>query len=445
VWFRRDLRLGDNPAWAAATSAHESVIAAFVIEPGLMASGSRLRRDLMLANLAALDADLSEQGGSLVVRSGPAAEAISAIVAESEATGLYLNADHTRFARRRDAAVIAAAGAPARVLEGNLVHAPGEILTRAGTLSQVFTPFYRVWASTPTAEWPEPGPGTAVSLDGEPIPEPESSPVLEPGETAAWHRLQRWLESVDDYADNRNRLDSAGTSELSVDLKFGTLSARTAADVVGTSTPGRQAFVRQLAWRDWYAHTLAERPDMPTAAIRPRYDEIAWRVDSDGLERWATGTTGFPVVDAGMRQLTTTGRMHNRARMICASFLVKDLLIDWREGERFFRHHLLDADVAQNAGNWQWVAGTGPDAAPYFRVFNPTTQGRKFDPHGEYVRAWVPELSGLSGDAIHEPSSAGDDRLRDAGVVLGETYPWPMVDHAEARARALAAYEAVRG
>ena len=194
-------------------------------------------------------------------------------------------------------------------------------------------------------------------------------------------------------------------------------------------------------WRDWWAHTLALRPDLPDVALKPAYDNIAWRDDPDGFERWCTGRTGYPIVDAGMRQLTTTGWMHNRVRMICASFLVKDLLIDWRRGERFFRHHLVDADIAQNAGNWQWVAGTGPDAAPYFRIFNPTSQSQKFDPDGEYIRRWVPELADVPESMIHQPSAVDAGRLAEFGLVLGEAYPSPVVDHAEARARALDTYK----
>ena len=212
-------------------------------------------------------------------------------------------------------------------------------------------------------------------------------------------------------------------------------------DVVGIETPGRHAFVRQIAWRDWWAHTLALHPDLPNVALKARYDDIAWRHDPDGFERWCTGRTGYPIVDAGMRQLIQTGWMHNRVRMICASFLVKDLLIDWRRGERFFRHHLVDADVAQNAGNWQWVAGTGPDAAPYFRVFNPTTQAIKFDPDGGYVRTWVPELAHLRAPGIHDPSAAASADLQAAGITLGETYPLPIVDHGQARLRTLETYK----
>ena len=207
---------------------------------------------------------------------------------------------------------------------------------------------------------------------------------------------------------------------------------------------GGEAFVRQLAWRDWFAHLLAEEPSLTEHALRPELDAIAWRDDPEGLEAWTRGRTGYPLVDAGMRELAATGRLHNRVRMVAASFLVKDLLIDWRLGERHFRRLLLDGDVAQNVGNWQWVAGTGPDAAPYFRVFNPVTQSRTHDPDGSYLRRWLPELAGLDDRAIHAPWELGPLELAAAGVTLGDTpdatYPQPIVDHAAARARALAAH-----
>jgi deoxyribodipyrimidine photo-lyase len=217
------------------------------------------------------------------------------------------------------------------------------------------------------------------------------------------------------------------------------------ATAVGTATAGRAAFVRQLVWRDWYAHLFHERPDLARHALKPEMDLVPWRDDPDGLAAWREGRTGCPIVDAGMRELATTGWMHNRVRMITASFLVKDLLVDWRAGEAHFRRLLVDWELSQNAGNWQWVAGTGPDAAPYFRIFNPVTQGRRFDPHGDYVRRWVPELATLPDRWLHAPWEAPPLDLAGAGVVLGADYPFPLVDHGAARERTLEAYGSVRG
>jgi deoxyribodipyrimidine photo-lyase len=441
VWFRRDLRLDDNPAWAAATSAHDEVIALFVVEPALMNSSGQLRRDQLLAHLHALDDQLRSRGGGLVVRAGPAATAIPTVIRDCDASALYYNADAGPFAATRDAATSRAVKVPVHVLHGLTVHEPGAVLTKKGALSQVFAPFYKTWRSTQRTQWPSSRAGRPATLPGTTLPAPQNAPRQEPGEAAAWERLRRWNDRVDDYQTNRDRPAIDGTSDLSADLKFGTLAARTVVDVIGTPTPGREAFVRQVAWRDWWAHMLTARPDLAAVAMRGQYDNIAWRDDAEGFSRWCAGTTGYPIVDAGMRQLVRTGWMHGRIRMICASFLVKDLLIDWRRGERFFRHHLVDADVAQNAGNWQWVAGTGPDAAPYFRIFNPTAQSRRFDPDGDYIRRWVPELAGVPSATIHEPGTAGPLDRAAAGVTLGETYPFPIVDHSEARARTLAVYK----
>ncbi len=441
VWFRRDLRLDDNPAWAAATAAHDQVVALFVLEPRLLNASGPIRRDQLLGHLRALDDELQDMSARLVVRSGPASVAVPAVVTEADAAALYYNADASSFSRQRDDAVADALTVPIHAHHGLTVHEPGAVLTKKGTLSQVFTPFYKAWSATPLTPWPTPGPGRPTAMAGEPIPTPDGPLRHTAGAAGAWQRATSWLDHVEDYPDTRDLPAVQGTSDLSADLKFGTIAARTLVDVIGTETAGREAFVRQLAWRDWWAHTLAQRPDLPDVALKARYDDIAWRHDPAGFERWCTGQTGYPIVDAGMRQLTATGWMHNRVRMICASFLVKDLLIDWRKGERFFRHHLVDADVAQNAGNWQWVAGTGPDAAPYFRIFNPTSQAKKFDPRGDYIRRWVPELAGLPAQVVHEPNLADPDLLAAAGVVLDDTYPSPMVDHREARTRALDAYK----
>ncbi len=445
MWFRRDLRLEDNPAWAAATSAHDQVVALFVLEPALMEAAGDIRRDQLIAHLRALDDHLRAAGGCLVLRYGPATAAVTSIVDECGASAVYVNSDASGFSGRRDAAVADALSVPVHSSGGLTIHEPGTVLTKKGTLSQVFTPFYKTWLATPLAPWPAAGAGRPIELPGERIPEVVGPVRQEPGAVSAWQRLTDWLARVDEYSATRDLPAVDGTSDLSADLKFGTLAARTVAEVVGDATPGRVAFVRQLAWRDWWAHTLTLHPELPVAPLRARYAGVVWLDDPDGFQRWCAGRTGYPIVDAGMRQLTTTGWMHNRARMICASFLVKDLLVDWRQGERFFRHHLVDADVAQNAGNWQWVAGTGPDAAPYFRILNPTTQGQRFDPRGEYIRRWVPELAALPSRSVHDPSSASSDDLADAGVLLGETYPRPVVDHGEARVRAIEAYRRAGG
>ena len=444
VWFRRDFRLEDNPAWAAATQSSAEVVPLLVIEPQLLGAAGTHRRHAFLTAANRLDRQLSELGGRLHVRTGDPASILPALVDEIDGTAVHANADVSRWAQRRDGVVDTALEVPIDWHWGTLAHAPGSVLTKAGTVSKVFSPFAKQWFEV--ALRPE-----AIAADvsitsdagnGVPSVEQTSSSVI------ADDRVEVWHDDVDRYEDTRDLPAIDGTSRLSTALRFGTVSARSLAEAYGTHTPGRHGFVRQLAWRDWYAHITHQFPDIDRRAIRAEYDTIEWQTGPDAerdFNAWAAGRTGYPIVDAGMRQLTETGWMHNRVRMITASFLVKDLLIDWRRGERHFRHLLSDAEPSQNAGNWQWVAGTGPDAAPYFRIFNPTSQSKKFDPTGDYIRRWVPELASLDAKTIHEPAAAAPLDLVAAGVVLGDTYPAPIVDHSFARDRTLAAYKAALG
>jgi deoxyribodipyrimidine photo-lyase len=441
VWFRSDLRLADNPAWGDATAGNDRVVALFVIDPLLWDAVGALRRSLLASHLASLDSSLAERGGRLLVRRGTPVDVLVREARRVEA--VYWNDDVAPYSRRRDRAVLDALGPKVRVHHGRYVHAPGRILGGTGEPYRVFTPFHRRWAAVPWEPWPEPGEADLGDDPGEGVPG-EPPPPMAGGEAAAWERLARAVERADAYGEVRDRPDLDATSRLSVDLKFGTLSPRTVVRALGEAGEGHRSMVRQLAWRDFYADVMHHHPYTVLRAMRPEYEGVRWREDPEGLEAWQRGLTGYPIVDAGMRQLAAEGWIHNRVRMIAASFLVKDLLIDWRVGERHFRRYLLDSDVAQNVGNWQWVAGTGTDAAPYFRVFNPVRQSRRFDPHGDYIRAWIPELRRLEGGAIHAPWEAGPLELEAAGVALGDTYPSPIVDHLEAREAAIAAYEAAR-
>jgi deoxyribodipyrimidine photo-lyase len=434
IWFRRDLRLSDNPAWVAATREHDRVTALFVIDPRLWDGAPPRRTRLLAANLSALDARLGELGGRLrILRGNPQSE-VCRVADGNEA--VYWNNDYTPFAQTRDEAVARRLPGSVSRHNGSAVHPPGSVLTGAGAPYRVFTPYWRKWSTLPGGLPGEPGVATIDSDPG--IGVPEHPTDLDVGERAAEERLLDFLDRIE-LADP-DRPDQDGTSRLSTDLKYGTIAPRRIRAVAGEQTPVREAFIRQLCWRDFYMQILARWPKTVTRPFRPEYASIVWRDDPEGLEAWTQGRTGYPIVDAAMRQLAEEGWIHNRVRMIAASFLVKDLLIDWRLGERWFRRQLIDADVAQNVGNWQWVAGTGTDAAPYFRVLNPITQGRRFDPHGDYVRRWVPELAGIKGAAIHAPWTLNPTELSTAGVALGDTYPAPIVDHDEARREAIAAF-----
>ena len=449
AWFRRDLRLHDNPAWSAAT-AHDRAAALVVIEPALPAAAGPFRRRAYVSAVAGLDRSIRQAGGRLLVMRGDPAEIVPRVADEVAAEVVMVNADVTRWSAQRDRRVRGRLGRPLESHWGTLLHPPGTVLTKSGSLSKVFTAFHRRWEVLPLPAEAHPGPAEILRGPGGATLEDVLGDSPDPhwGEEVALERLRSWLDRIDEYHEERDHYSRDGTSGLSAELRFGLLSPREVVAAAGCDTPGRVAFVRQVAWRDWFAHLTAESPDIDRVALRPEYDRIEWASGPDaeaGFEAWRTGHTGYPVVDAAMRELAATGRMHNRLRMVTASFLVKDLLIDWRRGERWFRRLLIDGDLPQNAGNWQWVAGTGPDAVPYFRVFNPVTQSRKFDPNGDYLRRWLPELARLDSKAIHTPWQAGPLVLAAAGVTLGVTYPHPIVDHGEARTRALETYRQALG
>ena len=400
------------------------------------------RRAAMLGALTGLDAALRTLGARLHVVNGDPREDLPELVEVVDADAVYLNRDVTPYATQRDLGAKAALTVPVRTSWGNCVQPPGSILTADGTVPRVFSAFYRRWQQQEFAPEAVPGDAEIITIDGgAELPETD----VHTSAADVDDRVHAFIEDrLADYPTDRDLPAILGTSRLSIDLKTGALSAAHARRAAIAAGPIGAPFVRQLAWRDWFAHLLHETPALVDTAQRPEYSAIEWRNDPDEITAWKAGMTGFPIVDAGMRELTATGYMHNRVRMITASFLVKDLLVDWRIGERHFRHLLADGDVPQNVGNWQWVAGTGPDAAPYFRVFNPTLQSAKFDPDGAYLRRWVPELASLDDRAIHEPSKLGPFELVAAGITLDADYPSPIVDHATARVRAIDAYKAAR-
>jgi deoxyribodipyrimidine photo-lyase len=396
------------------------------------------------------------------VRSGPPLQELTRLVRETGAQTIYATADHSPYARQRDARV--AAALPVEYVDGPTLRHPTDVLKADGKPYKVFGPYRRKWRSLPLDIGdPLPPPsilrtpsvGTGADLSG--CQHGVSRALLEPSERAARARLSAFVageqQGILGYAERRDRLDLDGTSVLSPYLRFGLLSAREvvrAALLVRAAAPdadaasGADSWLDELVWREFFVAILYHYPGVLAHSFRPNTRLIAWRDDEDGYQAWCHGQTGYPAVDAAMRQLTAEGWLHNRARMIAASFLVKDLLVDWRRGERFFRSQLLDGDPAANNGNWQWVAGTGTDAVPHFRIFNPVLQSSRHDPSGSWVRRWVPELEGVPGRFLHEPWAMDAATQLRSGCVLGRDYPNPVVDHAAARDRALAAYRDAR-
>ncbi|MBN1810688.1 MAG: deoxyribodipyrimidine photo-lyase [Anaerolineae bacterium] len=460
-WARRDLRLTDNPALSAALAHAEQVVPVFVLDPTLLAENEAAEKRVafLFGGLRALDADLRARGSTLVVRRGDPRDELAALLIETGAKALYAEADVWPYGEQRDTHI--AKTLPLHLAGGLTVHPSDAVLKADGTPYVVFTPFSRKWKALtpPSLRNILPAPTRIVTPSGIaslPIPsKPALSPDVPfpPGEAEAQCRLDAFLTSDDppvySYAETRDRMDLDSTSHLSPYLRFGMLSARQAVAMAGLalelapSPEARQSvetWLNELIWREFYQAILHHFPHVLERSFRPNLQAIPWDNDRATFAAWCEGRTGYPVVDAAMRQLTHTGWMHNRARMIAASFLVKDLLIDWRWGERFFMQHLVDGDPAANNGGWQWTAGTGTDAAPYFRVFNPVTQGKKYNPQGNYVRRWVPELANVPDLFIHEPWKMPLDAQQSIGCVIGQDYPDPIVDHAWARERTLVAY-----
>ena len=437
LWFRRDLRLRDHPALAAARE--QDVLACFVLDPRLEASSGRRRLQFLGDSLRQLRDDLD---GRLLVTRGKPERQIPRVAREIGAASVHISEDFAPFGKRRDERVRAALGSVPLVATGSpYLVSPGRVVKNDGSPYRVFTPFLRQWRDVGWRAPAESGAGSARWLDPAglriaqcAIPDPGVALDVAAGERAA---LARWRTFVGDglarYGDDRNRPDVKGTSRMSAHLKFGTIHPRTMVADLDARGPGAQAYLRELAFRDFYADVLHHWPSSSWRNWNSDFDAIQTDTGADAkrrFESWKAGETGFPFVDAGMRQLRETGFMHNRVRMIVASFLVKDLHLPWQWGAEWFLEQLVDGDMANNQHGWQWCAGCGTDAAPYFRIFNPTTQGEKFDPSGDYIRRWIPELR-----------SADDVHLRKGERPQG--YPAPIVDHGAERAEALRRYQSI--
>ena len=464
VWFRRDLRLHDHPALTAALAAGRRVIPLFIFDEILL--GGRWpaanRVWFMHEAVRALGAALRERGGQLAIRVGVPEKALPEFAGECGADAVYVTRDYGPYARGRDrrvAAALAGVGVGFAAKRGLLVHEPEAILGGEGKVYTVFSPYRRRWeAHPPRAILPAPETiATPSGVAWGPLPAlatlatlgcdgPTARDIPTPGEDAARARLDAWLaDGVAEYADSRDDLAADGTSRLSQDLHWGLLSPVEVLRRAGGGGAGRATFRSEICWRDFYHQILFHHPRVVREPFNETYTRLPWRREDAESEAWRAGRTGYPVVDAAMRQMVALGWMHNRARMIAASFLTKHLLTDYRVGEAFFMRHLTDGDLAANNGGWQWAASVGTDAQPYFRVFNPTLQAKHHDPAGDYIRRWVPELARVPMEYIHEPWTMPAEAQEAAGCRIGDDYPAPIVDHAAARARALAFFKDAAG
>lgn len=484
VWLRQDLRLADHRALTAAVESGGPVLPVYILDevsPGIegrwgLGGASKW---WLHHSLAALARDLEGLGSRLILRRGEPVEQLAKLAVETGAGQVFTHAAYEPWARSLEMRVhdyfqaAGSGGADKVVLKrfaGATLQRPDALRTKAGQPFKVYTPFWRALISHEPPAAPLPAPSSLQA----PVSWPKSEALgsfdllpakpdwagglraeWTPGEAGAMTRLSSFLDSaLPDYDELRNRPDLPGTSRLSPHIHFGEISVATcwhrARDVADgfaargvKADKGLETFLKELAWRDFAVHLLVHWPKLPDEPFKPEYARFPWRSNDTQLRAWQRGQTGYPIVDAGMRELWHTGWMHNRVRMIVASFLVKDLLLPWQAGEAWFWDTLVDADLASNSASWQWVAGCGADAAPYFRIFNPVSQAEKFDPDGVYVRRWVPELVRLSAQDIHAPWTASPMALAAAGVTLGKTYPYPVVDHGEARTAALAALKTI--
>ncbi len=467
VWFRKDLRLADHPALYTACQTAQPVLGIYIYDRTWqdVRTAGAMSKAWQEQSLLSFSKRIREKGIPFVVRLGQAHEEIFKIIHETGARALYFNSCYEPPRLREDQQLsdtLKKKGIEVRSFPSFLLVEPWSLKTQSGNPYQNFTSFFKVCLSKIRAEQPLSLPKTLPShslkgftLDKElalpSLPKNHLPPLPSnwiPGEEQAITRLSQFLhQSLSTYTSTRDRPDLEGTSKLSPYLHFGEISPRQiwhAVSKADVPKEQRLAFLREICWREFAYHTLDAHPELYRKNLRSAFDVFPWESNESHLLSWQQGQTGYPLVDAGMRELLHTGFMHNRIRMITASFLTKHLLLPWQKGENWFWEHLVDADLANNGMNWQWVAGSGIDAAPYFRIFNPILQGEKFDPAGNYVRQYVPELSKLPTDWIHKPWLAPKEVLRQANVVLGKDYPFPLIEHKQARILALAAYHRMR-
>ena len=465
AWFRRNLRLTDNEPLRVALATGQPLVAVYVHDPAHPVGGASAW--WLHHSLAGLDRALRGLGGSLIIRRGDSASELCELVARTGADHVTYARRYEPFARREEDALRAQLPEHVSVTgcDDGVLSPPHRVMTRTGTRYKVFTPYWKAAVALGEPPLPQPAPAAIAfaevdhSLHVDELRLLPTAPDWSQGLQATWHpgedgaltQLDVAAAGAHAYASQRDRPDLDVTSRLSPHLHFGEVSPRQAWHALrsvasnSSGSQGAEALIRQLYWREFSTYLLFHFPRLPEEPLRPEFEHFPWTNDSTALEAWQTGTTGYPLIDAGMRQLWQTGWMHNRVRMIAASFLVKNLMIDWQTGADWFLDTLVDADLANNSAGWQWVAGCGTDAAPYFRIFNPILQSAKFDPEGNYIRRFVPELSELPTGTIHEPWKADGMTLEPANMRIGVDYPAPIVDLGDSRKRALEAYRHVRG
>lgn len=469
-WIRRDLRLTDNEALDTALANSDALLPLFILDPTLLNSSwvGEKRKAFLFAGLHVLDEQLRAKGSRLTIRKGKPLDVFGALQKEMDAADvkfgtIYAQADCSPYGTKRDARVNEVY--PLSLHHGIAIRPIGSVQKDDNTPYTVFTPYSRRWLDNPAIARQHiiAAPQTINTPDGiasDPLPDIPDYLETVPfpaGEEAGKERLGNFVKGAEApvfaYAEERDIPFADATSQLSPYLRFGMISPRLAALGAYTAQSnaanekakkGAKTWLSELIWRDFYLNILAEFPHVRAGAFRPEYNAVPWDNNEEHFEAWCQGETGYPFVDAAMRQLTTIGWMHNRARMVVGSFLVKDLLIDWRWGERWFMQQLVDGDPGANNGGWQWVAGTGTDAAPYFRIFNPLSQSEKFDPQGDYIRHWIPTLRAVSTKFIHAPWEMSDAEQKRVQCIIGKDYPAPMIDHKWARERTLDAYKSIK-
>jgi deoxyribodipyrimidine photo-lyase len=460
-WLRRDLRLTDHAALCEATNRSDRVLPVFVFDTtilGALPSRYDRRVDFIHRSLEELDGRLRRLGSKLHVLHGDPVKEIPAFAENVSAKVVVAARDYEPSAIDRDrrvASSLADSGRGFETVKDQVVLEAGEVLSQAGQPIRVFTPFSKAWLAQFKPEYVEPRTPVQPSLsatEGHDLQSIESygfqiTDLDEPvGEAGGLARLKAFEQRIDRYGEERDFPALHSTSGISIHLRFGTVSVREAFRVaLAQDTPGARKWMSELIWREFYSHILAHFPHVVDRSFQPQYDAIEWPGNPEHFEVWREGRTGYPLVDAAMRHFQATGRMHNRLRMVVASFLVKDLLLDWRLGERYFAENLLDYDLASNNGGWQWAASTGCDPQPYFRIFNPILQSRKFDPNGSFIRLHCPELAGFDDSLIHWPHEASMFDQMEAGCRIGTDYPHPIVDHAVQKQIALRLLESVKG